>query len=729
MNRPTVSGGDVGSRRDFFGLSLADLARARALYHVQLLEYRNVVGTALGRYLVRTSDPYPQDKAEEAEVLGGARRQRPPRRLDNSEIRAYSWPCVLVFVGEWIDYDSVEDQDVLLPRQLWLPDGRVVPICVVEATPVPLDRVPAEELLFPGSFYGPGYPLTATVQGGFRVGTTGPLVTDGRRLYALTSRHVLQGAGTEVRTFVHGEELRIGTCAAPELTRVPLGDAYPALDTPGAFLNLDVGLVDVDDVERWTSVAYGIGPLGTVADGGSASLTLALIGRNVVAHGAVGGTQRGQVKGLLFRYKAVGGAEYFTDFLIGSCHENTPLTTEPGDSGTLWCLPPDAPDADDARFAPLAVQWGGEVLHTTSGHTAPYVLASSVATACRLLDLDLVWDRHASLFRYWGGVGHYGIALRAIQALPPGGLKTLMTANLSNVTFPQEQINETDLSGLSKRFVPLADVPDLAWKRGIAVRGTERPNHFADMDAPDANGKTLLDVCAERRRAIDPAEWLAYYERIGVHNALDQGLLPFRVWQLYGAMVDALTRRSVTQFVCAAGVLAHYVGDACQPLHISMYHDGYPDGPGEGVHSAYEDDMVNRHVGDIFAGLQSLPVASTPRVRSGADAAWSTIGLMKRTYKAIDPRKLVDAYVALANDPPSVVTRALWTAYGTATIGVMGDGVATLAGLWLSAWKQAGADALPLNLGAIRHSSITSQIKNADFVRSYTLERIGKQLR
>lgn len=41
------------SERDFFGLSLADLAYARGLFHVQLLDYPNVIGTALGRYLIR----------------------------------------------------------------------------------------------------------------------------------------------------------------------------------------------------------------------------------------------------------------------------------------------------------------------------------------------------------------------------------------------------------------------------------------------------------------------------------------------------------------------------------------------------------------------------------------------------------------------------------------------------------------------------------------------------
>jgi hypothetical protein len=32
----------------------------------------------------------------------------------------------------------------------------------------------------------------------------------------------------------------------------------------------------------------------------------------------------------------------------------------------------------------------------------------------------------------------------------------------------------------------------------------------------------------------------------------------------------------VESFVCAAGIMSHYVGDACQPLHISFMFDGDP---------------------------------------------------------------------------------------------------------------------------------------------------------
>ena len=625
------------THREFYGLSLTDLATARNLFHLHLLAHPNVIGTALGRYLIRTSDDWPATQQQAREALAPVPAAKPPRRFDNSEIRPYSWPCVLVLVRAWVDYAAVEDGRVepgaLVPRQLWLPDGRVVPVCVVEARPVELDRTDVGALLFPGSYLGAGYPVATRVQGALRIGTVGPLATNGQRLYALTSRHVLGDPGAPVTTFANGDEIEIGTSAPEALTRRAVTEVYPELGGEGSFLNLDVGLIDVADMDRWTTVAYGIGALGDVADAQSASPSLALIGQTVIAHGAASGALRGQIKGLLFRYKAMGGAEYLTDYLIGSADEGEPLTTRPGDSGTLWCLPGDAAGAGEAPGAaparPLAIQWGGQVLHAAGTGTVPYALATSVATVGRLLDLDLERDRRAALFRYWGAVGHYSIALRAIEALPTGDLRTLLTANRDNITFPQEDITDRKLSGLSLRFVPLADVPDLAWKVGKGQRGPrganpEGPNHFADMDHPNSTGETLLDVASDRRRAVDPAVWLEHYTDLGV-GRFDQGLLPFRVWQIYDAMIAALRRRSSRLFLCAAGVLSHYIGDACQPLHISMWHDGDPNkterrqvrvhgqlverdvAQGAGVHAAYEDDMVNHHVGEILPACSRCP--------------------------------------------------------------------------------------------------------------------------
>jgi hypothetical protein len=69
--------------------------------------------------------------------------------------------------------------------------------------------------------------------------------------------------------------------------------------------------------------------------------------------------------------------------------------------------------------------------------------------------------------------------------------------------------------------------------------------------------------------------------------------LPFRIWQIYDEMVEFVQQKKLVDFVCAAGIMAHYVGDACQPLHTSQLHDG-PPGEHSGVHSAFESTMLDK---------------------------------------------------------------------------------------------------------------------------------------
>src|SRR5678815_5380802 len=92
----------LSTERNYRSLSIKDLLQARDLYHYHLLNKPNVVGTAVGLYLIRKDEPEPAEQVR--------RRGRKPKRrlgpkgertLGNSEVREYSWPCVHAFVREW----------------------------------------------------------------------------------------------------------------------------------------------------------------------------------------------------------------------------------------------------------------------------------------------------------------------------------------------------------------------------------------------------------------------------------------------------------------------------------------------------------------------------------------------------------------------------------------------------------------------------------------------------
>src|SRR5712671_2481106 len=86
--------------RHYASLTVKDLLDARDAVHLQLNHSDSVFATAVGRYRIRTTDPdaehyVPPKKAKDKRGMLG------PRTLENTVVKPWSWPCVLVFVKQW----------------------------------------------------------------------------------------------------------------------------------------------------------------------------------------------------------------------------------------------------------------------------------------------------------------------------------------------------------------------------------------------------------------------------------------------------------------------------------------------------------------------------------------------------------------------------------------------------------------------------------------------------
>ena len=97
--------------KKYQSLSIKDLLEARDAYHVFLMRKKNVIGTAIGKYRPR-KNCIPKTE---------------PKTLENTEIRNYSWPCVMVFVENWIVEEKFGKPrgaaiDDYLPKYLYLPN-------------------------------------------------------------------------------------------------------------------------------------------------------------------------------------------------------------------------------------------------------------------------------------------------------------------------------------------------------------------------------------------------------------------------------------------------------------------------------------------------------------------------------------------------------------------------------------------------------------------------------
>jgi hypothetical protein len=754
----------LATQPQFNSLSLLDLLKARDQFHPHLMHKANVVGTAIGRYLIRKDDPYPNPEknrySDKATTL--IKKTKPPRTLENSEVREYSWPCVLVFVSRW-ESDSAFDNQTrsisdYVPKTIYLEDGRSVPICIVhaplvETMPPPIDP---EKLVFPEKYLSGGYPVSTEVQGEEHFASLGCLLSDGHNIYALTNRHVTGEPGEKLYTYLDGKKVPIGVSSDKQIDHLPFVQLYDTWPGKNVYVNMDIGLIKIDNFTDWQPTIYGLGEIGPLADLSIFNLTLNLIGCPVQASGAASGKMFGQIAALFYRYKSVGGFEYVSDFLIGN-RKDEPLQTKPGDSGTIWAM-----ESDNVQLAlqPIAVQWGGTVFSEDTNQF-PFALATNLSNVCRELKVDLFRSRRLATFDYWGAVGHYTVGSFACELVENQKLKNLMKANQRLISFATTEIDRTVNDVRVPGFVQLADVPDKVWKnrfnRSTAPygrSGRENPNHYADIDYGDNSlpGHNIpvdsLDARTPTPADLTTANWRDYYDQLGWTTDSQRGCLPFRVWQIYKDMVQFVRNREIAKFVTAAGVIAHYIGDACQPLHGSYLDDGdpwrNPDGTpagallghsrgyGAGIHHAYEASMIDQNVGRIIGSLNTL-IGTThgmQLVHSKQEAGFATIELIRRAARTITPMTIVEKYVEIKTTGRSRQTsRLLWDSFGNKTIEVMEDGCRTLAMIWDSAWVQGGGPNLPdALLKEFSQTQLQGIYEAQDFLPSVVFDDIDQHL-
>jgi hypothetical protein len=220
-------------------------------------------------------------------------------------------------------------------------------------------------------------------------------------------------------------------------------------------------------------------------------------------------------------------------------------------------------------------------------------------------------------------------------------------------------------------------------------------------------------------------------------------------------MVDYLRTSDVRRFVAAAGVLAHYVGDASQPLHCSYLHHGrppmatrhgrkYPVPHGSAkfqafkktarakIHAVYEQQMFEVDapalLADVNAALEP-PGAAIPSIASGHGAAAALLDMMHAAHARLSPARVIAADDA--GLPPRARAEHLWTntAIREATVASIADSVRLLAALWESAWREGGGP--ELDASEIRQFSEDSLARicreeHESFVPSLSLDEMAE---
>jgi len=121
-------------------------------------------------------------------------------------------------------------------------------------------------------------------------------------------------------------------------------------------------------------------------------------------------------------------------------------------------------------------------------------------------------------------------------------------------------------------------------------------------------------------------------------------------------------------------------------------------------------------------------VKASEQVTTGFEAAKKTIELMRDTFSAIPPDRLVQTYIDVG-EGGKAATDALWKVSGKQTISVMRNGARLVALIWESAWAAGRGETNVTSTAALTEEAAMEIVSDPDFVPSVTVDKIGKLLK
>ena len=293
----------------------------------------------------------------------------------------------------------------------------------------------------------------------------------------------------------------------------------------------------------------------------------------------------------------------------------------------------------------------------------------------------------------WGASGHRWIAVAAVSALPADLPAFLRTA------------------GARLTIGELAREPDRSKGSGQPHDADSDPGHYVDIDDAghvfDADGPAIADLPRSRadydlalgKAGIDPfkAGWLPY----SIEDGYQQLVKDFTYWRIEDALLKRTGQPAAQRAWLAAdfkerqqltirdlGVWAHYVGDASQPMHVSIHYNGwgkdYPNPHGytlDPIHGPFEGAYVHDNLSEAAVRGAMAPIAACgPAIQAcTADYLMKTQSTVEPLYqlwaaggfKPGDPRgrAFALARVAAGADMLRDLTVKAWNASATGSIG------------------------------------------------------------
>ena len=259
----------------------------------------------------------------------------------------------------------------------------------------------------------------------------------------------------------------------------------------------------------------------------------------------------------------------------------------------------------------------------------------------------------------WGTNVHRYIMGRAIDILPP------------------------DIKPFFERFRTELVVRTVDPDTYRVVGWEDDPNHFVDFGAPEFGPYPFVAL---------PREYGAAIEKFGMATLRRLGLLPWREAEEFGNLrraMEGFTRNSgvaPTDTVLFAGVAAHYVQDATQPLHASNNYDGGMTRQ-NGIHARFETAIFDR-----FQAKLTINPAPPRVITNIRDFAFDEL---LKSYQSVEPLLAADKEAIAGKDTyDDEYFDRFFARVKSMYEERVAAGITATASMMLSAWDAAGRPTL-----------------------------------
>jgi zinc dependent phospholipase C len=253
----------------------------------------------------------------------------------------------------------------------------------------------------------------------------------------------------------------------------------------------------------------------------------------------------------------------------------------------------------------------------------------------------------------WDSRTHKLIARLALDALPESPLKRIFEAHATDL---QEDAVAPD------------EVLRPRYGKDEAIR------HYIDLE----------NFGADPFAALQP-DFTAMISEYGAETLWSSGILPWTIAATAQGVQQAWRKGDCVEAILLSGYLAHYVGDATQPLHTTKFYDGYPEDRGmharlEGAadHSVREiEELARAHV--HIEQINSVWLSAIGELRHSNALVATTFDADRAARAETGAKRGGDFDRALMRrDLPMIVRQ-------------VAEAASVLASIWLYEWKQAGS--------------------------------------